>query len=387
MISFIHTIPTFWRYLLGQYLKVLFLGVVAFIAVLMTTRLDDIAHFASMSPSYLYVIKFTLYQIPYMIPIAIPISCLISTTILVQRLCLSHELTAFRSAGMSLHQFLAPILIASGFFALANFYIVSEVATNCHLATNLLKTEVRSVNPLHLARNKHVRKMKGIYFETLGNSRMGETASDAIFAIPNHKNNRMNVMFAKDVEVTRKEFRGEQMTLVTSLTSDPGPQFDRLMIENIQKSNTSVDNFFQILRKQVWKVNHDYLQLPLLLARLKTERQALKENIRLPYEEYKKLKTSTRRIYTEIIRRASIAIAAFTFTLMGASFGMSISRNRSYRGIIFVVALASLYLVCYFIAMGMDHMLPVAGVLYIVPHGVMIAGSIWMLRRVSRGIE
>ena len=194
-------------------------------------------------------------------------------------------------------------------------------------------------------------------------------------------------MFAKDVEVNRKEFRGNQMTLITSLTSDPGPQFDRLMIENIQESNTSVENFFQVLHKQVWKVNHDYLQLPLLLARLKTERQTLANHYLLQVDEYKKLKTSIRRIYTEIIRRTSIGIAAFTFTLMGAAFGMSISRNRSYRGIVLVTLLAALYLVCYFVALGVDHMLPLAGALYIIPHAIIIAGSIWMLTRVSRGIE
>lgn len=94
--------PIVWRYLLSHYLKVLVLCVTAFIAVLLTTRLDEIAHFASMGPEGFYIILYTLYQIPYILPIAIPISCLISSILLIQRLSRSHELTALRASGMGL---------------------------------------------------------------------------------------------------------------------------------------------------------------------------------------------------------------------------------------------------------------------------------------------
>ena len=65
--------PLFSRYILKSYLYVLLLCVVSFIALLLVSRLQEIAHFASMGAPPLYLIYFILYQIPYVLPIAIPI--------------------------------------------------------------------------------------------------------------------------------------------------------------------------------------------------------------------------------------------------------------------------------------------------------------------------
>ncbi|MCE5316519.1 MAG: LptF/LptG family permease, partial [Parachlamydia sp.] len=135
--------PVLWRYLLGHYLKVLLLCVVTFIAILLTTRLDEIAHFATMGPEGLAIIAFALHQIPYILPIAIPISCLISAMLLMQRLSQTHELTALRAAGLSFYNILCPLLIAAAALSIANFYIVSELSTHSHLTTGKLKNELR----------------------------------------------------------------------------------------------------------------------------------------------------------------------------------------------------------------------------------------------------
>jgi lipopolysaccharide export system permease protein len=187
-------LPILWRYLLAQYLKVLCLCTFSFVAILLTTRLDDIAHFASLGSQGLIILQFTLYQIPYILPIALPISCLISTVILIQRLSSTHELTAMRASGLPLKDILAPILLAAAILSIFNFYVVSELATKSHLETSLLKNELRSVNPLLLLHNKHLMKLKGFYFDTTGASRMGETASDVILAMPNKKNQSINVI-------------------------------------------------------------------------------------------------------------------------------------------------------------------------------------------------
>src|SRR6516225_5987237 len=120
------SLPILWRYLLHHYLKVSFFCVFSFVAVLLTTRLDEIAHFASLGPEGWYILRFTFYQIPYILPIAIPVSALISAILLIQRLSHSQELTAFRASGMSIMGVLSPILIAGMLLSLANFYVASE---------------------------------------------------------------------------------------------------------------------------------------------------------------------------------------------------------------------------------------------------------------------
>lgn len=377
-----------WRYLLSQYVKVLSLSLVAFIAVLLTTRLDDIAHFASLGAQGLYVLKFTLHQIPYILPIAIPISALISALILIQRLSSSHELTALRAGGLSIKLILAPILIFASYLSLLNFYIVSEIATESHLATNTLKSELRQVNPLLVLHNKHMMRLKGIYFDSLGESKMGETASDILLAMPGKSDHQMSLMIAKNLRSSESEFSGTQVTSISTIKSDQEKKFDQLMIENMEKTVTSIRDFTEVIQKKIININHDHLKLGLLLTRLYDEQEKLFSNKeKQTPEETKIARRNITKGYTEIIRRISIALAAFTFTLMGLSFGASISRHQSNRGIVYLIVLAALYLAAYFVAKSIEYQFTASLILYIVPHLLIILFSLLNLMRLSKGME
>lgn len=380
--------PIVWRYLLGQYLKVMFFCTLAFIAVLLTTRLDDIAHFATLGAEGYYLLLFTLHQIPYVLPIAIPISGLISAIILIQRLSQTHELTALRASGMAVRHILAPILIAASFLSVANFFIVSEIATHSHLTTGLLKNELRSVNPLLLLHNKHLMRLKGFYFDSMGPSRLGESASEVIIALPNKHNNRMNVMLAKNLESSPVEFTGTGVTLISNLQASEETGFDPLVIENMGQSTTSIADFSQMIQKKVWTIHEDYLQLPLLLARLDEENHALAmADPDMPKEDRKEIVCNISRCHSEIVRRISVALAAFTFTFMGAAFGISITRSRSQRGVVFVICLAAMYLISYFVAKALEQNFLASSLLYLAPHVIIVLLAIWTLRNVSKGIE
>jgi lipopolysaccharide export system permease protein len=82
-----------------------------------------------------------------------------------------------------------------------------------------------------------------------------------------------------------------------------------------------------------------------------------------------------------------VAIAAFSFTLMGLAFGISISRNASNRGVLFVIILGALFLIAFFVASSFDHALLSSTLFYLMPHFVIIVASLYMLRRTARGIE
>ncbi len=381
--------PILWRFLLTQYLKVLILCATTFIAVLLTTRLDEIAHFAALGAEGRNLLLYVLYQIPYIIPIAIPISCLISAILLVQRLSATCELTALRSSGMAIKQFLSPILFMAAFISMINFYFVSEVATNSHLSSGMLKTQLRSINPLLMLHSKHLMKVKGFYFDTLGSSKMGENASEVILAMPNHSSERIHLMVATQLNASVDNFMGKGIALITSMQGEQEGGFDHLMVENIGKTVTSIEDFAGILQKQSWSINNDHLKMSLLLARIEEEKKGLQNAISegKPISDQKQIKKTIDRCYTEIARRISLGFAAFTFTLMGASFGMNISRNRSNRGILAVIILTAVYLCTFFVAKGMDNHLIASTLMYIVPHFIIIAISLWVLYRISRGIE
>lgn len=382
-------IPIVWRFLQSQYLKVMGFCLIAFTVILLTTRLDDIAHFAALDASITIIFLFVLYQIPYILPIAIPISCLISAILLVQQLSRTHELTALRACGFSLKDLMIPILLVSAFIALANFYIVSELTTSSHFSTSLWKSELRSINPLLLLRNKHLMHAKGAFFDAMGDSRLGESASQVVMAIPNKSHERIDLFIAGQLRAEDELFLGENVSLVTTIGTGEKEDFDQLVVENVEKLQTTAMDFSQLLQRKAWDVKNDHLRMELLLSRLREEKRTLKKAVLEdhPQEEQQSVKKNIRRCYSEIIRRLSVAFAAFTFTLMGASFGISISRNRSYLSLFYVIGLVSMYLVAYFMAKAMDHRLVASILIYTIPHLIFIALSIWVLKRISKGIE
>jgi lipopolysaccharide export system permease protein len=125
--------PLLWRYLLKQFTKVFALCLVSFVAILLITRSQDIAKFATINHDLKPILLFALYQIPYILPLAIPISCLISTMILFQNLSQSQELTSMRASGISLKLLMAPIFLCVSLFALLNLCLASEIAPKCRI--------------------------------------------------------------------------------------------------------------------------------------------------------------------------------------------------------------------------------------------------------------
>jgi lipopolysaccharide export system permease protein len=381
-------IPILWRYAIGHFFKIVFACVFAFIAILLTMRLDEIANFAALGGPLSYILLFAFYQIPYILPVAIPLSCLIASLIFVQRLSNSNELTALRACGFALKDLLTPLLLSACFLAIFNFWMISEVATQTHLQTNILKNELRSINPLLLLNNKHLMRLKGLYFDSLGPSKVGEIASDVIFAIPNQHNQRLNLLVAKQLKAGSSIFSGQGISIVTS-SANEGNTFDDLLIENMQNSITQVDDFSEILQKKVWTVNNDYLALPLLLIRVQEQKKAFQqakfENKNLQHT--KELKDLFNKSLSEIAKRTSLALSVISFTLLGTAFGMSIGRHRKHKNLVFVILLTAFYLAAFFLAKGLDQKFYLALTLYLSPLVIIAIASFWMLNRISKGIE
>jgi len=381
--------PILWRYLIAEYLKIALLCVLAFVAILLTLQLDDIAHFAALGAPLHYILLFTFHQIPYILPIALPLSSLIASLVLTQKLSTSHELAALRAAGFSLRDIMAPIWISAAILTIANFWIVSEFATNSHMRSNLLKSELRSINPLLLLHNKHLMRLKGFYFEAMGDSRVGESASKVILAVFNRNHERLHLLLANQLKANSNIIQGDGVTLISAMAAEEENGFDQLLVENMKSSSTNVRDFSDMLQKKVSTINNDYLQMPLLLVRIQEQRQQLQEAREKgrDHDQIKTLRHHLDRSLIEVSKRFSIAIAVFSFTLLGTAFGISISRRKQYRSLYLVVGLTAFFLSAFFVAKGLDHQFWTATSLYIIPHLFIIAASLIVLRRTARGIE
>lgn len=386
--------PLLWRYLLNNYLKVFTLCVASFIAILLTLRLSEIAYFATLGPQAAHIFWFILQQIPFVLPIAFPVSALIASVILMQALSKSKELTAMRAAGLALRDILSPILIAALFLSCVNFVIISELSTASQRNAGQLKNELRAVNPLLLLNNRLLMRMKGLYFDTLGTSRVGEFAEDIILITPSGDSDRLSLMTAKRIDVTPDIFTTSRMTFVTELNGKApdeavNGQTHELVIENMEHSTSTIQDFSSLIDKRIWSVNNDHLGFRHLLVRrdeAKEHLAALVESKAKP-ADVKQARNDYNRTTTEIIRRFSVAAAVFSFTLLGLSFGITISRNRSGFSFLVIAVLTSAYLVSFFVAKSFDQAVVAAALLYTLPHFVIWTASFWNLHRIAKGVE
>lgn len=377
--------PILWRFLLKTFLKIFFFTVAAFVAILLTMRLDEIAHFAGLGAPLYQLLTFTFYQLPYILPIAFPLAGLISAFILFQRLSKTYELTAMRACGISLNDALAPILITVLFLSVANFWITSEFATDCHLRANKLKSELRAINPLLLLNNRHLMRLKGYYYQAANSARAGEAAEDVILALPNQHRGRIFLMVAKKLNVTPTSFNGEDSTLIATVPSENQEDFDHLLIENMGRSYTETTHFTDLFQHKVWTINNDYLRLPFLLERIAELKDSLEGKMLV--DDIKQQRKNLDKAKSEIVKRVSIALAVFSLTLMGGICAVNISRRKPLFPYCLAVGLTTFYLVAFFVARSVEQQFWLAFCLYLVPHLVIILFSLFLLRRINRGVE
>lgn len=209
--------------------------------------------------------------------------------------------------------------------------------------------------------------MKGIHFDTLGASKTGESAGDVIVAMPNKDDSGLNVLIAKELNADTSTFSGDHVTLMTSAI----PSREIPIIENMGSTALSTKDFSLLLKPGSPHYSNDYFRFGLLRTKAEIETD----------------EKSLNRVYSEMVRRISMGTAAFTFTLMGAAFGMSISRRPSNRGIFIVAIFAGLYLFSYFAAKGMDQNFYASALFYVVPQIIILVFSVIVLRRLDKGCE
>ena len=376
--------PVLWRYLIWNYLKVFFLSIASFIAILLTLRLGEIASFTTLGPDSIHIFWFILQQIPYVLPIAFPISALIASLLLFQELSNTHEITALRSSGYSLQAIFTPIITLALMLSLLNFYIISEVSTKAHLNTSNLKNQLRSVNPLLLLNNKFIMNLKGLYFDTLGHSCSGEFAEEIILLVPANKHERLSLIVSKKINVEKESFSGRFITILSSKKNKKNNEQEHLLIENMASCTSSLNDFSLVFAKKSPSINNDQLNFRELLIRKHNLYQEMETTEK---EKLKQITYKYNEALSEIIRRLSAAFSVFTFSLLGCAYGLHISRTNSHTGIFFVLLLASLYLVCFLVGKSFGKNLIATGALYIIPHFIICLASFKTLKKISHGIE
>lgn len=361
--------PIVWRYLLRNYLQVLFFCVLSFIAVLFVMRFKEIAEFTALNSHPLSVFLFSLYQIPYLLPEAIPISCLITSILLFQRMSNAQELTALRAAGFGVSSLLFPLLCASFVLSLVNFTLVSEVVPRTKSLTKELTYNMMSSNPFYIFHKIAEGKLTNAYVD-IHALQGGSQANDVLLIMNNRSNGRLGIMTAKELLIDGPLLKGTHVSIVSSVDSKKKEAFDHLVIENQDMMETKAEHLSQLLKDVNWSLASDYLPLRMLLAKIALQKSFFKNSASL-----------------DIARRFSIALTPFLFTFLGSVFGMEIGRQKTKKGILWAALLAAFYLSCFVGAKSMKSTPLIGWIIYFIPYPLILFCTFRSLRKVSRGVE
>lgn len=360
-------IPILWRYAALNYLKMFFLSVGTFVAVLLVSRFKEMARFAALSSDWLKTGLFTVYQIPFILPMAIPLSALIASFVLFQRFSRSHELTALRASGLSLKSAMTPLSFLSALLSIGTFVICSEVAPFCRRESKALLYRETSANPLLLLQRQHLIKIKDAYLQ-LDVEDEGSLARDFILIAHNESNQRLSLITAKELRVDTDQLIGADVAIVSHLNSEKKEGFDPLIIENQSSMSTAAPVLSAALKKNRPRIDANALNM---------------RQLRLRLHESRRLARAAR---VEILRRISLTLATFSFTLLGCTFGVEQGRNPSRRGTLYAALLTLTVLMSYLMGKELKFDPLLATGAFLLPHLLIWFSCLHRQSRIERGL-
>lgn len=380
-------IPILWRYLLKQYLKVFLLTTTSFVLILFVTRFKEIAKMVALTPEPKYIFLFMLNIVPFILPIAIPIACLLSAILLYHKLSSSHELTAMRSCGCSLFTLTFPVLATATLLSFANFLVVSELTTHSQLYSKKLINDLISKNPFYLIENRGKLKLRDFYVDMMIEER-GKEASNLFLVAPNKSDTHLNLISIEKLSLVDDHIEAPTVNIITSIPDKDNNGYDHLIIENEKNISTSAKDLTKMLKNSHLRLYSNHFSLPfLIISNQKLKQDLIAAKHSGEKSQVKKIKKQITHNTSEIIMRTSIGIAAFTFTLLGASFSIDIGRNRKLKKWIFMISLALLSLICLFAGKIVMQYLYLSLIIYLAPHLMICIAALYQLIQISRGIE
>lgn len=147
------------RYLLKQYLRILFFSILAFVVIYVTVDVfEEIDNFIDHEAKLPDIAWYYFYSIPFILTYIIPVSLLLGTVFSLGVMSRRSELTALIASGISLVRITSPILIAALLVSAGSTYFNDVVVSNANRRNKDImrfRIEKRTPPPPGLKENIH----------------------------------------------------------------------------------------------------------------------------------------------------------------------------------------------------------------------------------------
>jgi lipopolysaccharide export system permease protein len=121
------------KYLLRQYIKILFFSVLAFVVIYVTVDVfEEIDNFIDHEAKMMDIVSYYFYSVPFILTYIIPVSLLLGTVFAMGIMSRRNELTALISSGVSLVRVAAPVMATALLVSLGSAFFNDIVVSNAN---------------------------------------------------------------------------------------------------------------------------------------------------------------------------------------------------------------------------------------------------------------
>jgi lipopolysaccharide export system permease protein len=315
------------RYIGWDFVKSFLLTVLVLTFVMYIGTVVKAIDYMTRGISGLLIMKIFAIQIPFTLTFVIPMSVLTTVLLHFGRLSADGEITAMKASGISLWQIAAPVLFFAVLLSMACLYINSELAPRSHYARRQLASDLGDEDPLALlSEGQFVDDFPGVKIYV--GKKVGNRVEDVIFIKfgENYAEFEMkakvgiahydatNRLLRIDLEQVRiSEFDETTGAATRTLSADGYPL--QLKLDSIIGK-----------KGEVRKKPSDMGFMELVLAI---------RNIRQVYPDILEENVAPMRtkMAVDATRRLALALACFSFAMLGIPLGIQSSRRESSVGI------------------------------------------------------
>lgn len=270
-----------------------------------------------------------LYNLPYILMFSIPMSAMTTALLLFGRLSIDGEITAMKSAGMSLWQIVSPIVFISIVLSFFCVYLNSYLAPESHYARRKLLANAGAQDPISLLEEgRFIKDLPG--FMIYIRKKHKEEVKDLVLYEMGPRGLKRSIRAKRGVIKPQPDPYKVSIDLydVRMDTPDSSNPMDPV------KADYGAAGFYPLVldfsdqhnRKKVNKKVKDMSFFELTQGA---------RNIQEAYPDlaYDDLIKTRMKLVVEANKRLALSISCFAFTLVGIPLGMRSRRKESSRGI------------------------------------------------------
>lgn len=319
------------RYVLKEMLAPLVIGTFAVALMFQANMLialykDQRFDISNVPP--LAILQYILYKTPGFLQMTLPVGTALATSLAASRLARETELTAMRSAGISIRRVMRGILLIGLLVGGANFYVTEHVMPKAELSARKLSQDVAMLAAMPSFRSNVVIELKN-YIAMVGSvTKAGERR-----------------LMLNEVLLLERRPGGKSFIVMapTGVYNDGVWSIEKPVSYLVQQGQV-----LSAVTESTMRIEEP-IAIPDLFITPEPSELSIPE-IRKAIENLERRKAPTRRAEVTLQTRFSVPFACVVFALTGGAFGVVMARKGAFAGVLMSMLVVLAYFNVYVVS-------------------------------------